>query len=246
MPACSGRRRSRSEKLANSPDKPKDDGRVKLPKVDGAQNKLPPVPAPKKKKGKKRPSGGASALSESTDMDYAEEYGEEDKISPDSKGTDEAAKADDEDDDQEILARVKKRFGRCIAWESDNRKEALEDLKFKKGDQWPADVAAQRNTDGRPCETVNRLPVFIRQVTNDQRQNRPAINVSPVGDRGDPEAAKMYRGMIRAIERDSSADIAYDTAFESAVSNGFGYIRILTEFESPRSHRQIIAIKRVR
>jgi hypothetical protein len=150
------------------------------------------------------------------------------------------------EDDEKILGRIRKRMDRCIGAEADNRKSAVAALKFKAGDQWPSDVASQRNTDRRPCLTVNKLPIFIRQITNDQRQNRPAINVSPVGDRGDKEVAKMYRGMIRAIERDSNADVAYDTAFENAVSNGFGYCRILTEWEDGASFRQVIRVRRVR
>lgn len=149
-------------------------------------------------------------------------------------------------DDQKILDRGRKRMTLCIKTESENRKAELDDLKFKAGEQWPSDVATQRNTDRRPCLTFNKIPAYVRQVTNDQRQNRPSINVSPVGDKGDPEAAKMYRGMIRAIERDSAADIAYDTAFDSAASCGRGYFRILTEWEGPDSFNQVIRIQRVR
>lgn len=235
--------------MANNPDKPKDDGRIKMPKLDGAMNKLPPAkPSGKKTMPKKdgdRKKGEAPALSAtntpSKDVDEPEDE------DPKAKGADpKDEKKDEEESDADILARVRKRFKLCVAWESENRKAALEDLKFKAGDQWPADVAAQRNTDKRPCLTVNKIPTFIHQVTNDQRQNRPAINISPVGDKGDVDAAKMYRGMIRAIERDSSADIAYDTAFDGAVSNGFGYWRILTEFESEDSFDQIIRIARIR
>lgn len=149
-------------------------------------------------------------------------------------------------DEQKLLTRIRKRMDLCIQAEADNRKQALEDLKFKSGDQWPADVAAQRNFDRRPCITVNRLPTFVHQITNDQRQNRPAIDVSPVGDKGDVEVAKMYRGLIRAIERESTADISYDTAFDGAVSNGFGYWRIVTEYESPDTFDQVIRVQRIR
>lgn len=166
--------------------------------------------------------------------------------SPDDKGGRPLGTSKSKADDQKILERIRKRMSLCISAESENRKAALEDLKFKAGDQWPADVATQRNADRKPCLTFNKIPSYIHQVTNDQRQNRPSINVSPVGDRGDIEAAKMYRGMIRAIERDSAADIAYDTAFESAASCGIGYFRILTDWEAPDSFHQVIRIQRVR
>ena len=149
-------------------------------------------------------------------------------------------------DDAELLAKARKRFERAMEESADNRKLQLAALKFKAGEQWSPEDAQQRNIDRRPCLTINRLPTFIRQVTNDQRMNRPAINISPVGDKGDPEAAKMYRGMIRAIERASAADIAYDTAFESAVSIGVGYWRLNTEWDEEDTFHQTIVIERIR
>lgn len=151
-----------------------------------------------------------------------------------------------EENDADILDRARSRFQRCVDAETENRKKALNARKFKGGDQWPADIAAQRNTERRPCITVNKIPTFIHQVTNDQRMNRPTINISPVGDKGDKEAAKMYRGMIRHIERQCGADIAYDTAFDDAVTSGFGYWRIMLDWEAPDSFQQTIVIKRVR
>lgn len=164
---------------------------------------------------------------------------------PDDKGT--MLGADKSDEEQaKFLSKVRGRMELCIRKEAGNRKAAIEDRKFKAGDQWPADVAAQRNTDQRPCLTINKLPTFVNQITNDQRQNRPAINISPIGDKSSKDSAKMFKGMIRAIERDSVADIAYDTAFDDAVTSGWGYWRILTEYESPDSFLQRIVIKRIR
>ena len=149
-------------------------------------------------------------------------------------------------DQKSLLERARKRFQRAIEAESDNRKAALEDRKFVAGDQWPADVAAQRNMDRRPCQTINKFPTIIHQVVNDLRQNRPAIHVSPVGERTDREQARMYSGLIRAIERNSSADIAYDTGVEAAVIGGYGFWRITTEYESESSNDQVAHIKRIR
>lgn len=129
---------------------------------------------------------------------------------------------------------------------AESRDLALKDLKFGAGDQWPADMKATRKHEGRPCFTINRMPQHIRQVTNDQRQNRPSIKVSPVDDHADVETAKILQGIIRHIEYDSNADVAYDTGFDGAVRQGFGYLRILTEYVSPRSFEQQIKIKSIR
>lgn len=156
-------------------------------------------------------------------------------------GKEKKAKSDDE-----LLSRMRKRFDLSSSASAENRKAALDDQKFRAGEQWPADVLAQRNADKRPCHTINKLKTFVHQVTNDQRQNRPQIKISPVGDKSDPKVAQMYAGLIRAIERDSTADIAYDTAFDGAAAIGFGYFRLLTEYETPDSFDQVLKIIRIR
>lgn len=207
---------------APNPDRPKDDGRVRMPSVDTGMTRVGPS----------NRRGGKGARGD--DKPVALQPG-------DDKQTREEAKK------QELLTRARKRFDRCAEVESDNRKNAVDDLKFKSGEgQWPADIVSQRNFDKRPTLTINKLPTFVNQVVNDQRMNRPAININPVGDKSDPEVAKMYRGLIRSIERHSSADIAYDTAFDGAVSNGFGYWRVMLEYEGADSFDKTIVIKRIR
>ncbi len=150
------------------------------------------------------------------------------------------------DEQQKLLERARKRFTLTTGAEAENRTEALKDLKFKAGEQWPSDIVSRRQFEGRPTLTINKIPTFVHQVTNEQRQNRPAINVNAVGERGDVQAAQIFRGLIRAIERESFADEAYDTAFDGAVSNGFGYWRILTDYDKPDSFDQDIRIRRIR
>lgn len=244
--------------MADSPFKPKADLKIGLPKISPGMNKLPPLNLsggkggkddatlglrnePKKPK-KKRPAVSATAPDDDPRTETDDEVSDTEKT-PDPKDD---AKKLSEKEKAKLLSRIRKRMDRCISAESENRANALDDMKFKAGDQWPADVKAQRNTDKRPCLTINKIPVFVHQITNDLRQNRPAINISPVGDKGDPEVAKMYKGLIRAIERDCAADIAYDTGADCAVSVGFGYWRVLTEFERPASFDQVIVIRRVR
>lgn len=149
-------------------------------------------------------------------------------------------------DDDDFLINARKRFNRALVAESDNRKSAIDDLKFKNGEQWPADIRTDRTLDKRPCLTINKMKTFVHQVTNNMRQNRPAINISPVGDGSDKNTANMLKGLIRQIERMSSANIAYDTAFDSAVSNGWGYWRLITEYEDDKTFDQVIKVVPIR
>lgn len=152
--------------------------------------------------------------------------------------------ADSEDDD--LLREAREAFQRASDVENDNRQTALEDIRFARaGEQWPADIIRQRQIEGRPCLTINKLPAFIRQVVNDARQNKPSINVHPADSGADPETAEVINGLIRNIEYTSNADIAYDTATECAVTGGFGYIRVGLDYAFDDSFDMDIQIKRV-
>jgi hypothetical protein len=140
---------------------------------------------------------------------------------------------------------------------SESREDENDDLKFYAGSpdncwQWPADVLATRGAvqgqtiNARPTLTINKLPQHVRQVTNDQRQNRPGAKVIPVDDNADIEIADIYNGMIRHIEYISDADVAYDTACENQVAYGEGYIRLLTEYCDDDTFDQDIKIGRIR
>lgn len=147
---------------------------------------------------------------------------------------------------EKLLETARERFRLAEEAERRIREVALDDLKFRAGEQWPQQMKMERELDHRPCLVINRIPQFIRQITNDQRQNRPSIKVYPVDDKGDVETAKIYQGLIRHIEYNSGADAAYDTAFEGAAIKGFGYFRIITDYVDPTSFEQEILIKRIR
>ena len=156
-----------------------------------------------------------------------------------------------------ILATARDRLNMAIGALSESREDEIDDLKFYAGSpdnrwQWPADVLATRGAvqgqtiNARPCLTINKLPQHVRQVTNDQRQNRPSGKVIPADDHADIEVAEIFNGMVRHIEYISDADVAYDTACENQVSYGEGYIRILTEYCDENTFDQDIKIGRVR
>lgn len=159
---------------------------------------------------------------------------------------DESGDADASESDKNIIAEAQARIKLAEEAEQTIRAEALDDLKFIKGDQWPIQIQQERLEQRRPCLTVNRLPQFVAQVTNDQRQNRPAIRVHPLDDQASEETAEIIEGLIRHISYNSNADTARDTAFEGAARGGFGYYRIVTEYVGPDSFDQEILVKRIR
>lgn len=159
--------------------------------------------------------------------------------------------------DDSVLSVMRSRMTMAISALSGTRDSELDDLRFYAGSpdnqwQWPNDVLQTRGSSqgpvvsARPCLTINKLPQHVKQITNEQRMNRPTIKVLPVDDKSDIEMADVFNGVIRHIEYTSDADVAYDTACENQVTYGEGYLRILTEYCDDTSFDQEIKIGRIR
>src|SRR5277367_5610517 len=148
--------------------------------------------------------------------------------------------------DEDIWLEAADRLRIAIEAEGDNRANAIEALNFLDGKQWPDDLYNKRKIARRPSLTINHTKTFNRRVCNNMRQQRPRIKVHPVGDGADIDKADVIGGVIRHIENISKASIAYDTAGESAVNIGWGYIRLVADYIDEKSFDQEIKIMPVR
>lgn len=127
-------------------------------------------------------------------------------------------------------------------YDRDNRREAMEDLRFVAGHQWSD--AAKKERAGRPMITINRSGQFLRQVSNPIRQNMPTIKVEP--DRDDQsDMAEIANGLLRRIQYNSSAAHVYAGATEHMVACGIGWFRVVQQYEGDDSFDQELRIKRV-
>lgn len=146
----------------------------------------------------------------------------------------------------DIVEEAKEAFESVQEAEEENRENANADIRFARlGEQWDESDRNKRARDGRPTLTINRMPAFIRQVTNDARLNTPSVKVHPVDDSADPECAEILNGLIRNIQISSNADEAYDTALIDAVTGGFGYFMIDVDFAYNDTFEQDILVKRI-
>ena len=151
--------------------------------------------------------------------------------------------SDSQSDYDPIIDEAKKFLRFCNDADTMNRQEALEDLKFASGgDQWPVDLQNSRNLESRPVLTINKLDGYCRQVTNQQRQQRPRIKVHPTNTQANKKTAEVIEGITRHIELASNADNAYDTAFDHAVRMGWGFWRLTTKYTKEDSFEQDIYI----
>jgi len=146
----------------------------------------------------------------------------------------------------DTLVTARERFRLASEAMEENRERAEAADKFSAAlEQWPEELKREREADKRPCLTMDETNQYINQIKNDQRQNKAAVKVRPVDDKADKKTAEMMQGVVRNIEDNSNADIAYDTGFENALRGGYGYWRVITRYEDEESFNQELAIERI-
>jgi len=126
-----------------------------------------------------------------------------------------------------------------------NIDEATIDQRFRANDQWPDAAKRQREAEGRPMLTFNQMNQYIAQVVNPIRQADIAIKVSPVDGTTDPELAKVYNGILRQIQYQSSARAVYAHALDCQAGCSIGWFRIVHDYRDDNSFDQEIYIERI-
>ena len=121
---------------------------------------------------------------------------------------------EDKQDEDAFIIEAKQRLRDAGTYEAINRIAGTDDLEFLNGIHWDAKDKKRREADGRPCLTINKLPVFVDQVVGDSRLNQMAIKIRPAGGGATKEVAEILDGLIRQIQRVSKAEIAAQTALE--------------------------------
>lgn len=153
-----------------------------------------------------------------------------------------------ESEEQELLSEIRKKFSLVMEFTGQNRQEMLDDIRFARlGDQWSEFSKYDRGRPGRerPMLVVNRLLQFRDRVVNEIRQNTPSIRVRPVNSGADQDTADVLMGLIRHIQDNSNASIAYDTSVEWQVDTGLGYFRVRNDWVDSTSFDQDIFIDRI-
>lgn len=146
--------------------------------------------------------------------------------------------------DKEILKDAKKRYDYCSTQWGEYKQRCTELLDFISGNQWTYTARQNFENAGYTAMTSNRIPTFLRQITNEIRKNTPEIQIDPRSD-GQEQVAEAINDLIRNIQEESQAEIAYCTAAESAASIGIGYMRVISEYKDENSFDQILRIEAI-
>jgi hypothetical protein len=134
-----------------------------------------------------------------------------------------------------VHAQALREFDAIQTGTQEDRERSISDRRFVRipGAQWEGVLGAA--FDGRPKLEFNKGRLAVMRVVNEYRNNRIDVNFIPKDGEDADELADACMGMLRADEQDCTALEAYDTAFDEAVSGGFGAWRLSTDYVDPYS-----------
>ena len=114
----------------------------------------------------------------------------------------------------------------------DGRMEALSDRRFYSlsGAQWEGQYEEQ--FANKPRLEMNKVHLAVIRIFNEYRANRITVDFLPKDGETGEDVADVCNGLYRADEQDSTADEAYDNAFEEAVGGGMGAWRLRACYEN--------------
>ena len=142
------------------------------------------------------------------------------------------------------MQEARRRWTECRTFYQPIFDESRLDWRFYANDQWEKSLRDEREDAGKPCLTNNRISTFVRNVDNQIGSARLSAKVTAVSD-ATVEDAEIQQGLIKAIQTETEADIAYGCARKGMIVGGHGYTRVCTDYADWKSFDQNIKLERV-
>jgi len=122
-------------------------------------------------------------------------------------------------------------FGEVESTLRDERRQCLEDRRFYTiaGAMWEGKLGEQ--FENKLKLEMNKIQLSISRIFSEYRNNRITVDFISKDGTENGKLADTCDGLYRADEQDSTADEAYDNAFEEAVGGGFGAYRFRAVYE---------------
>lgn len=134
----------------------------------------------------------------------------------------------------------------CADRESKDRPRAKLEILFREGEgHWDDNVVTTMSAE-LPELTINLTDALCQRVENNMGEQERSGKAHPVGDGGNVDVAEIINGILRHVEVRSESWVAYAQARKSAVTHGWGYFRLVAEWEHERSLRKDLRILPIR
>jgi hypothetical protein len=113
----------------------------------------------------------------------------------------------------------------------EERMQCLEDRRFYSiaGAQWEGPLGEA--FENKPRLEFNKVHLAVIRIVNEYRNNRITVDFQPRDGQTDDRLADVCDGLYRADEQRSTANEAYDTAFEEGAAGGIGAWRLRACYE---------------
>ena len=162
-------------------------------------------------------------------------------------GTEDAKRAAEADESARLTV-ARERLKIAQEHDRSNEEAMHEDGLFVVGgrNQWDERALRERDLAGRPIYTGNILPPLLAQITGEIRRNKPGITCKPGDSDATAEAAEIFEGLIRSIERLSQAPRVYARVGKMAASVGKGHMRIVPVYADDESFDVELRIRAIR
>lgn len=150
-------------------------------------------------------------------------------------------------EENDLLDKVRECFTKDKEFWNDVYQNCLDDMLFMWDcdSQWQDYIRQQRDFEGKPSLVFNELYIGKKAIVNRQQTNKIAIQVDAGNNESSIDTAEFLQNATRAVENKSKAYIAYEWAFDCAVSGGIGFYRILTDYESVKTFDQEPKIEQI-
>ena len=132
---------------------------------------------------------------------------------------------------KDIYQKARDNFDKVQTALQDERTQCVDDRRFYSiaGAQWEGKYNDQ--FENKPKFEINKIHLSVIRIFNEYRNNRITVDFLAKDGSDRDELADACDGLYRACEDNSSAEEAYDNAFEEAVGGGFGAFRLITQYE---------------
>lgn len=144
--------------------------------------------------------------------------------------------------EKEIYEEARDRLKISAEADSKNRPRAKYASLFREGEgHWDSNYVTSASME-QPELVINLTDTLVTRIVNNMAEREPRGKCHPIGEGADVDKADIINGIGRHIEYRSDAEVAYDNGADNAVTMGWGWWGLSSEYMAPDSFQKEIRI----
>jgi len=143
-------------------------------------------------------------------------------------------------DEGNIIDLAVKNRGLWTNFFNENDTRGKQDQEFLIRDQWTAIEKGEFTRLFKPALVFNKLYDSVKKVSAEQRKNKPDLEVRSLDGLASQDEVTLRENLVRTISYHSQNDLIYQTAYDSALTRGWGAFQVATDYANSNSFDLII------